>query len=509
MNSEKIQDQSGRFARLLREQALLIAIVTLVFGGAAFAYSKSQTPSYVATASLNVQDPASGTGVGTTVNTPAQLAASEGPRVNRLAVAEPVKTMLATDLSVQSLRNSITTLVDPTSNVLSVQATASSAKLAADIANAFAQQDASQTTAEQRALFAAQAQEIARQVRALGSGQNASATRLTLDEQLARLRGLASVAAPVQIIGLATPPSSAASPKTLRNTIILAILGLLIGIAVADTRRARDRRLRTADDIARQIDLPLIGHVSKEALGHGGLSETGSGLLSDADVEACRMLRQNLQLLDPDSGIGTVVVTSATAQDGKSTVATLLARASAATGKMTLLIECDLRRPVLAQRLGLVEAPGLTDYLLGKATPQEVVQRIPGSPLANISSAATERTDVFGDKLFCITAGSEPRPAELLGTERFRTFLESVSQAYDFVVIDTGPILAVVDTLELIPLVQGVIMCVRAAKTTRDEALAAYQALGRTRSRPAGIVVTGVTPKIDPYYEYYAPPALG
>jgi non-specific protein-tyrosine kinase len=103
----------------------------------------------------------------------------------------------------------------------------------------------------------------------------------------------------------------------------------------------------------------------------------------------------------------------------------------------------------------------------------------------------------------CITAGSSPRSAELLATERFRTFLNQVRDAHDLVIIDTSPLLAVVDTLELLPLVDGVAICVRAAKTTRDDAARIKDALARTKERPTGIVLTGVTPRVDPSYRAY------
>jgi Mrp family chromosome partitioning ATPase len=111
------------------------------------------------------------------------------------------------------------------------------------------------------------------------------------------------------------------------------------------------------------------------------------------------------------------------------------------------------------------------------------------------------RSDVA--PLVCITAGSLPRPPELLGSEKFRTFLAEVTAAYDAVILDTGPLLPVVDTLELVPLVDCVVLCVRTGKTTSEQAGAALAALRLIPNRPTGLVVTGVTPSTDPYYTYY------
>jgi capsular exopolysaccharide synthesis family protein len=218
-------------------------------------------------------------------------------------------------------------------------------------------------------------------------------------------------------------------------------------------------------------------------------------------------MRQNLDFLDAERSLRSVAVTSALAQEGKSTVAALLAHANAAAGKRTLLLECDLRRPTLAARLGLKEAPGLCDYLGGSAAPQEILQTVATNPLAELdehNGGPTAAPRHPAARLVCITAGSSPRPAELLASDRFRAFMAEVREAYDFVVLDTSPLVPVVDTRELLPLVDGVIVCVRAAQTTREAAAAAKEALGRTPSRPTGIVVTGITPRTDLYYHYYS-----
>ncbi len=108
--------------------------------------------------------------------------------------------------------------------------------------------------------------------------------------------------------------------------------------------------------------------------------------------------------------------------------------------------------------------------------------------------------------LVCIAAGVPPEaPAELLATDRLREFLDKVGKAYDLVVIDSSPMLAAVDPLELIPLVDAILVCVRVSRSTRDEARAVKHALGRLPKRPTGIVVTGLKADSDDqgYYGYY------
>jgi capsular exopolysaccharide synthesis family protein len=194
--------------------------------------------------------------------------------------------------------------------------------------------------------------------------------------------------------------------------------------------------------------------------------------------------------------VKTVLVTSALPQEGKSTVATSLASAYVLAGKRTLLVECDLRRPTMAKRLSCEQSPGLSDYLIGQATPTEVVQKVPLVEPQNGTAAPT---------LVAITAGSPtPRPAELLASKRFGAFLDQVREAYDVVVIDSTPLLSVGDSLQLVPRVDGVVLCVRAEQTTREQARAARQALEHFPDRPTGVVVTGVKPGHELDYGYYS-----
>jgi non-specific protein-tyrosine kinase len=211
------------------------------------------------------------------------------------------------------------------------------------------------------------------------------------------------------------------------------------------------------------------------------------------------------------------VVTSPLPGDGKSTVSMALASAAALAGQRVLLVECDLRRPCFAGRLGIAATPGLTDYLLGQARPQDVLQTVDVVEPMSTAEAAGSSTgngelrvpppappEDRRRSLVCVTAGAPARNgAELLVSVRFREFLSKVSKAYDFVVIDSSPMLSVVDSLELIPQVSGTLFCVRVDERTRDEVRAARTALARLPERPMGAVVTGMSRKGPDAYEYY------
>jgi capsular exopolysaccharide synthesis family protein len=303
----------------------------------------------------------------------------------------------------------------------------------------------------------------------------------------------------------AETPTEPSSPRTTRNTALGALVGLAFGLLAAFLRDSLDRRLRKTDEVQAEIKLPVIGRVPDDALGEVGFAN-GTGEDAEGHLEAFRVLRANLEFLQADNPMRTVLVTSGAPEEGKSTVAMALAGAAAVAGKRTLLVECDLRRPCFADRLGLEPEPGLTDYLVGRADPADVLQvvKLISPSTVNGDREATSPKDAEAQaNLVCITAGSAaPLPAELLGSDRFSDFLSKVSTAYDLVVLDTSPILSVVDALEVVPQVDGLVVCVRLGRTTREEARATREALAHVPGRPTGVVVTGIRPDDESYYGY-------
>jgi succinoglycan biosynthesis transport protein ExoP len=488
---------------VIRRGKWLILTVAVVAAVAALGISKLQKPSYTATSTLTVNDlnqALSYTGA-SYVNglTPLQEAEIAAPQVVRPEVARAVQKQLGTRLN----NSTVTTTVDSNSYAIHVAATSRSAADAAAIANAYATTDVSLTTTEARAAYASQAAAVQRQLK---SERHGGSQDIVTAEALSRLQNLATVATPLTVTTPATVPGSPSSPKTARNTLGALLIGLLLGIALATIRDAADRRLRHARDVTTVLDRPILGRIRTKALGHTGApaeSSNGIGPLEDADLESFRILRQNIAYLGTAAERRTVLVTSAVAEEGKSTVAACLAVATAEAGKRTLLVECDMRRPVLAKRFGINESPGLSDFLTGNAEPNTILQPIGGIvERLNGSGAALGPAQPWSSNLVCITAGrTVPRPAELLASSGFRSFLAEVAEVYDAVILDTPPLLPVADTLAIVPDVSAVIMCVRLERTTRDQAHAAQSALDRLPERPIGLVITDIR-RQDAGYDY-------
>jgi capsular exopolysaccharide synthesis family protein len=505
--SDSAQTTLADYLRMLRRSIWLIALVTLLCVAVAIAYSQLQTPSYSATAQLTVRDPGQDVGLvggqGGVNQLPLQAASAHAPQVTRAGVLREVKKDLKLKESLDAIRSLVSVDIDPNAYTVLITADSSDGSDAAAIANAFAEADARLTTSRARSGYAASAERLDDRIAAIlrsNPKANTTTAQIYLNRQ-STLENLAEIAEPVEVSAAAQVPSTPTSPKPLRDTTAAAVIGFLLGLGLAYGRSLLDRRLRDPSEVEEVFGYPVLGRLRGEVFGHtGSLKDAQTpklGPLEPIDGESFRMLRENVRYLAVDRDLRTIVVTSAVPEEGKSTVAACLAMANAAAGNRTLLVECDLRRRVLAGRFGIAEAPGLSDYLAGRNAPSDILQLVPvpGADTANGSGPPS---------LVCITAGSPPpRPADVLSSERFAGFLEKVGSAYDRVIIDCPPLLPVADTLEIVPHIDCVLMCVRLNRTTRDQAQAAHAALERLPGRPVGLVLTDFTERDTDYYQGY------
>jgi capsular exopolysaccharide synthesis family protein len=499
----------GDYLKVVRSQRWIIILTTLLFAAAAYAWSERQEKVYHAESSLIYRDPladASLVGGGTSVTaTPEERAAVGARTATTLPVAIRAKRYLRTKDPAGSLLGSISANAEVRSNLVVIGANRSNPEEAARFANAFAAAVRDRETADVRQRFRQAARTTKQTLSGLGNSGVDALTRAGERQQIARLQQLAALARPVQIATRASAPANPVRPRPVRNTIIAAVVGLALGLLVAFLRTSLDRRVRQARDVVDATSYPLLGTIRDEALGRSPLPNgKGRGRsLEEVDLEAFRIVRTNVEFLDPDQRLSTIVVSSPLPEEGKSTVASSLATASALVGRRTLLLECDLRAPVLWKRFGINAGPGITDFLAGNVAPPEILQTVtlPSSQSPN----GGPNSDLAAPVLVCITAGSPvAQPAELLSSSRFAQFIEQVSSAYDTVILDTSPLLPVVDTLELVQYADAVVLCARAHQSTRDELKAAKEALDRLPQRPTGIVVTGVRAGEGIAYGYYA-----
>lgn len=489
----------------LRPHSLLVLICVVFAVGLAVGLSATQEKRYQATASLafdNLSEDFAVVGsVGGAPESSSSLALRKSQTLLSTETLRDARRRLRDETTIASLRRRVTTAPEVTSNLVLVTAEATTAAGAAETANAVARAAAQRETSTTRRRFSEGAKELRRRYAALSPTERDASTRASYRERISRLDALASVASPARLDQEARPPDSPVSPKPARAGFIAGFAGLLVGISLAFGRNALDRRLRGVDMIRTTLDLPLVGQVREEAMGTAGRVNADTSPLSDVDLEGFRILRANLEFLTGGNA-KTVLVTSPLPEEGKSTVAAALAWATAMSGRRTLLVECDLRRPSLAARLHVQATPGLVELLAGEVTIISDVVRVISADAPSTPEAKPH--DIASQTLSCVLAGRQtPDPAAMLGSERFTQFLAAVDSRYEVVIFDSAPLLPVVDTLELFPSVDAAILCIRDGRTTRDQAAAARELVGNLGDRPIGLVVTGLKRDGSAGYGYY------
>jgi capsular exopolysaccharide synthesis family protein len=468
---------------VLRRRFWLIAFVTLLAAGIALAFSLVRSPSYEASSDLQFKDPGQqaggvlGTG-GSVDYFPQNESGAGAARVTRADVLNDASSALGGNPTPDQLKSDTSVSVNATNNLVTITVTADTAEKAARETNQLAASVKKLTREDARDFYRARAKQFPKTPPGNLIG--------------ARLRALAAVAEPVTIVKPAQVPGSPSSPQPLRDTLIALFLGLMLGVGLAFVRESLDTRTPEGRAVHTRLGIPLVGYVRKDTLGLVGMSTNGTGRVSEADLEAFRILRKNVEFLGGGEELKVIAVTSPLPEEGKSTVASWYAYASALVGKRTILVECDFRRPVSAKRLDFDPKPGLSEYLAGRAQPQQVLRAI------EVPGLGEERLPV-------IPAGNTvPQPTELLASDRYDEFLDQLRTAYDLVVIDTAPLLPVGDTLEVLPHVDGILLCVRLKQTTYDQASAAQHVMEHLPEKPKGLVITGLTRSADDYYGYYS-----
>jgi capsular exopolysaccharide synthesis family protein len=288
----------------------------------------------------------------------------------------------------------------------------------------------------------------------------------------------------LSVIEPAVAPTHAASPNVRLNLGLGLVSGLGLGIGAAFLRSALDNRVRTPRDIEAVTQIPVLG-----ALGFLPDAATAPLVVHDAPrsprAESFRALRTNLQFVGPQADSRSFVVTSAMPSEGKTTAASNLAIALAESGTRVLLVDSDLRRPRVAEVMGLEGAAGLTDILIGRAEIDDVVQ-----------SWGRGGLDI-------LPAGSvPPNPSELLGSEAMHALLDSLSTEYDVILLDAPPLLPVTDAALVSKLATGVLVVAAANRTRSQQLASALDDLDRIGSRVLGIILTMLPTKGADSYGY-------
>jgi succinoglycan biosynthesis transport protein ExoP len=300
----------------------------------------------------------------------------------------------------------------------------------------------------------------------------------------------------VRILEHAVLPTAPVRPKPIQNLAIALMVGLGLGVGLAFLIEALDNTLKTQADVESLLGVPVLGLIP--IIGPAQETREDPKRIRDRDLgvflepkslaaECCRSIRTNILFMSPDHPIRTMVVTSPSPQEGKTTTAANLAITLAETGNRVLIVDTDLRRPRLHKSFGVPNQVGVSSVIVGDVPVDQAIKR---SEVPNL------------DVLTC--GPVPPNPAELLHTEKFLKLIEDLKTRYDRIIFDSPPTSAVTDPAVIGNVVDGVILVVKGGKTTRDAAGHAKRQLASANVRILGVIVNEIDFSNSSYgYQYY------
>jgi len=292
-----------------------------------------------------------------------------------------------------------------------------------------------------------------------------------------------AIAEQLKMIQPAGLPVTPTSPRLRHNLLVGGGIGIALALLAAFIWEALDRKLRDSDEVERVTKLQVLGAVPSE------LPKSRTPVSTDphsARAEAYRKIRTNLLFTTPNGVPRALLITSAVSGEGKTTLAVNLALACARAGQRVGLVDADMRRPMVAEYLGIDGSKGLSDVLTGAL------------PLA----AAVQSID--DGKIDVIAAGPiPPNPTELLGSLEMREAMAPFIRDHDVVIIDAPPVLPVADALVLAGRVEAVVLVTRVRETLRHRVLSARDAILKVKGNLIGIIPNAVVAHDDSAYNYH------
>ncbi|GAA2096370.1 polysaccharide biosynthesis tyrosine autokinase [Microlunatus panaciterrae] len=444
------------YLTILRRRWITVVVVTLATVAAAAALTLTMTPQYTATTRLffgvqggeSVTDMAQGS-----TYTEKQMSSYAEVATSPLVLDRVIKD-LNLDTTSGGLAGHVSATAPTGTVILEISATETDPKLAARIANSVSEQ----------------------------------LTAVAGDLSPERPDGSEAVRA--TILAKAQVPGAPSAPSVKRNLALGLLLGLLLGMGVALLRHLLDTKVRSEQDVQALTDSAVLGIVPFDISTPNHPVAMHDDPLG-ARSEAMRRLRTNLQFVDVAEHAKSIVVTSSIPGEGKSTTTINLAVSLADAGQRVLLVDADLRRPSVAEYLGLEGRAGLTTVLIGRADLDDVVQPWQQSSL-----------DI-------LPAGQiPPNPSELLGSKAMQHLMEQLSQRYDMVLLDSPPLLPVTDAAILSKFAGGTLVVVGADRIHRPQLREALESLTTVDANVVGIVLNKIARRDTSAYVYdssYAP----
>ncbi len=296
----------------------------------------------------------------------------------------------------------------------------------------------------------------------------------------------------IWVVKKANLPVAPSKPRKKRNLMLGLILGLFGGVGLAFFIEYLDNTVKDGKELEQRFGLTVLGTIEEFQEKNGTFLDTWlpENLLSPV-AESYRLIQSSLLLSTPDNPPRSILVTSLSPKEGKTTTTSNLAHIFAQNGKKVLIIGCDLRRPRMHRVASIPNSHGLSNYLTG-------------------SRATHLIKTIKEDAIYLITAGDiPPNPAELLQSDRMKTLIKEMEKRYDYVLLDSPPVQRVTDSLTLSKLVDGTLLVVRSGETTYDTMESGLRKFREIHAKILGIVVNAVKRRTNTdsgyygYYDYY------
>lgn len=470
----------------LRRRAPLLILCVVLAAGAAYLASTHQAKRYTATASLNfTSNSLSQQLAGLPAGSAQSIASQQASNVELVRLGDTAAKTAQTvgaGLSERQVKSAVAVSGTGESSVVSIAASAGTPRLAAAIANAYAQTFVAAQQHSNRRYFASALALVDKQLAAIPKRDRFSAAAVALQNRAQTLRLLSELQyGEVQVAQEATPPTGPSSPRTKRNTALGAILGLLVGLALVFALERVGARVGSPEELERIYECPVVGNVPARGGARRGKKLDAS--LSEAQRDAFGLTRAHLRLIAGGGDARSIVVVGAEPGDGATLCARGLAQAAMRSGSRALLIEADLREPTLATQLGIEAGPGLPAVLRGEASIQAAVRA---------AASATEAAGSPESSFDVLSAGPGAVNApELLESPALDLLLSQVGATYDVIVIDASAALRYPEALGLLGRVDAVVIAATTGHSRRRGAERLHGILAGSDAPVLGLIALG------------------
>jgi len=515
LEHQTFSEDIRRYLVLVLHWAWLLILLIVLAGGTAYILSRRATPVYQAVTILLVNEaPATKTNDYASVLTSERLAKTYAELIRTFPVLEETIANLKLDIAPEELQLRVEVKLIRDTQLIEVRVEDIDPERGAAIANELVKVFSAQNQAIQAERYSSskanleaqinqmseQIAKVAAELDALAETPENQSERDRIEEALGQYRQIntsfltsfeqvrvaeSSTISTVTQLEVATPPLHPIRPRVLFNTLVAALFGLVIAAGLALAFEALDDTL-SPDDVVVELGLPVLGLVAHHPLEGGQLIVA---LHPRSPVsEAFRSLRTNLQFASVNHPLRSLLVTSPSPQDGKSTVAANLGVVMAQGGRNVVLLEADLRRPQVHKKLGLHNRLGISSIIVqSKVVLDGTIQ---ATGIQNLSA---------------LTSGDlPPNPAELIGSEKMNDILHLVGGIYDMVIIDTPPVMAVTDAATLATKVDGVLVVIKPGATKLAACKQTIEQLRLVGANVLGVVLNDVAVTRSRYkYGYY------